>query len=144
MAKFTVTTFIDRPSQEVFDFTTNPANWPQWQSGTVSAEWSSEDPVGVGSTLHSVGKLLGRELASDLEIIQWDPPNLFGYKLDNGPIKVEAMNKLEPQDGGTLLVQDFQGEVGGFFKIAESLAVKQIKKQIETDGNSLKKILEAK
>jgi uncharacterized protein YndB with AHSA1/START domain len=144
MAEFTVTTFIDRPPQEVFDFATNPANFPKWQSGAVSADWTSEGPVGVGSTMHSVSRLLGRELESDAEITQWDPPNLFGWKFNSGPIKVENTNKLEPKDGGTLLVQDFQGEVGGFFKIAESLAVKQIQKQVKTDGNTLKKVLEAK
>ena len=144
MAKFQVTTFLNRPLQEVFDFTSNPANWPQWQSGTVSADWSSDRPVGVGSTMHTVGRLLGRELVSDFEITQWDPPNLWGMKMDNGPIKVENIIKYEPKDGSTLLVQELQGEVGGFFKIAEGLAVKQIQKQVETDHNALKKLLEAK
>jgi len=144
MAKFTVSTFIDRPTQEVFDFTSNPANWTQWQSGTISADWSSEGPVGVGSTMHTVGRLLGRELESDFEITQWDPPNLWGLKMDNGPIKAENIIKNEPKDGGTLLVQELQVEVGGFFKIAEGLAVKQIQKQVETDHNALKKLLGAK
>ena len=49
MDTFTVTTFINRPLQEVFDFITNPANSAQWQSGTESAKWASEGPVGVGS-----------------------------------------------------------------------------------------------
>ena len=55
MATFTATTFINRPLQEVFDFATNPANFAQWQSGTESAEWSSE-----GQRLESRG---GRFLA---------------------------------------------------------------------------------
>ena len=33
MNTFEVTTFINRPVQEVFDFTINPANATQWQSG---------------------------------------------------------------------------------------------------------------
>ena len=143
MATFTVTTFINRPPQEVFDFVTNPANFSQWQSGTESAEWSSEGPVGPGSTVHSVGRLLGRDMEIDSEITQWDPPNLWGLKVSSGPLKVESMNKFESKDGGTLLIQDFQGEIGGFFKIAEGLAVKQVQKQVENDGNSLKMLLEA-
>ena len=144
MNTFTVTTFIKRPLQVVFDFITDPANSAQWQSGTESAKWSSEGPVGVGSTVHSVGRLLGREFAVDSEITEWNPPNVWGQKSSNGPLKFENTNKFESKDGGTLLIQSFEGEVGGFFKVAEGLAIKQMQKQIETDGNTLKMLLEAK
>ena len=144
MATFTVTTFINRAPQEVFDFTTNPANFAQWQTGTKSAKWDSEGPVGVGSILHSVGKLMGREMKMDLEITQWDPPNVWGIKGGSGPMKFEGVSKFESKDGGTLVIQNFEGEVGGFFNIAEGLAIKQLQKQVETDGKTLKKLLEAK
>lgn len=80
MATFTVTTFINRPPQEVFDFMTDPANSAKWQSGTESAEWSAEGPAGVGSTVHSVGRLLGRELDLNIEITQWNPPDSYSLK----------------------------------------------------------------
>jgi carbon monoxide dehydrogenase subunit G len=144
MHTFQVTTFINRPLQEVFDFTTNPANSARWQSGTESAKWSSEGPVGVGSIVHSVGRMLGRELVVDVEITQWNPPNVWSQKGESGPLKFENTNKFESKDGGTLLIQSFEGEVGGFFKLAEGLAIKQMQKQIETDGNALKMLLEAK
>ena len=143
MSTFTATTFINRPPQEVFDFMSNPANAAQWQSGTESAEWSSEGPVGVGSIYHSVGRMMGRELVIDAEITQWDPPNLWGVKGSTGPLKYDVKNQLESKDGGTLLIQDFQGEVGGFFKLAEGLAIKRLQKQVESDGNTLKMLLEA-
>ena len=144
MNTFTVTTFINRPVQEVFDFTIDPANAAQWQAGTKSARWSSAGPVGVGSVLHQVGKFLGREIETDAEITQWNPPNVWGQKASSGPLKFENTNKYESKDGGTLLVQSFQGEIGGFFKMAEGLAIKQVQKQIESDGQNLKKLLEAK
>jgi len=143
MAKFTATIFINRPPQEVFDFVTDPANSAKWQSGTESAEWSSEGPVGVGSTIHSVGRLLGRELDLNIEITQWNPPDSYSTKAKSGPLDVEATNKFESKDGGTLLILDVEGEIGGFFKLAEGLAIKQVQKQVETDGNTLKMLLEA-
>ena len=144
MQTFEVTTFINRPPQEVFDFITNPANNSQWQSGTKSAKWVSEGPVRVGSIFHTVGQFLGRELTTDIEITQWDPPNVWGLKASNGPLKFENTNKFEAKDGGTLLIQSFQGEIGGFFKMAEGLAIKQVQNQVENDGKVLKKLLEAK
>jgi hypothetical protein len=91
-----------------------------------------------------VGQLLGREMKMDLEITQWGPPNVWGIKGGSGPVKFEGVSKFESKDGGTLVIQNFEGEVGGFFSIAEGLAIKQLQKQIETDGNALKKLLEAK
>jgi hypothetical protein len=41
------------------------------------------------------------------------------------------------------VTQHFKGEIGGFFSIAEGLAVKQLKKQVTDDGQTLKKPLEA-
>ena len=143
MVKFTVSTFIDRPQQEVFDFATDPANASKWQNGTVSSEWSSNGSVGVGSTLHSVGRLLGREIDMEVEITQWEPPYLWGQRGNSGPIKFDNSNKFEARDGGTLLVQTFEGEIGGFFKMAEGMAIKQLQKQVEADGKTLKGLLEA-
>ena len=143
MATFTVTTFINRPLQEVFDFMTNPASFAQWQSGTKSAKWASDGPVGVGSIFQSVGEMMGREMKFDGEITQWDPPNMWGIKGGSGPMKFEGISKFESKDGGTQVTQTFQGEVGGFFSIAEGLAIKQLQKQVENDGGALKKLLEA-
>ena len=87
--------------------------------------------------------MLGRELDLNVEITQWNPPDSYSIRAKSGPMDVEATNKFESKDGGTLLIQDFQGELGGFFKLAEGLAIKQVKKQVETDGNALKMLLEA-
>ena len=121
---------------------TDPANSARWQSGTQSAEWSSEGPVGVGSVVHSVTRLLGREMTIDAEITRWDPPKVWDLKGATGPMTFEVSNVFEPTDGGTQVTQHFQGEIGGFFKIAEGLAVKQLQKQVTADGQTLKKLLE--
>jgi carbon monoxide dehydrogenase subunit G len=143
MDTFEVTTFINRPPQEVFDFMTNPANASRWQAGTKSAQWTSEGPVGVGSMYHTVSKLVGLEMTMDVEITQWDPPNVWGMKSSSGPMKFEATMNFESKDAGTLVIQNFRGELGGLFNIAEGMAVKQMQKQVETDGQALKKVLEA-
>jgi uncharacterized protein YndB with AHSA1/START domain len=143
MNTFEVSTFINRSPQEVFDFMTNPANATKWQDGTISGKWGSDGPVGVGSILHTVGKFLGRTLEMEAVVTQWNPPSVWGQKGSSGSMKFENTNKYEPKDGGTLLVQIFQGETGGLFKLAEGLAVKQMQKRIESDGQALKKLLEA-
>jgi carbon monoxide dehydrogenase subunit G len=143
MYKFESSTFINRPPQEVFDYVTNPANYAKWSSGIQSAEWTSDGPPGVGSTVKGVAKFLGRKIEFVTEITGWDPPNLWRVKSVGGPIPFESTSKFEAQGDGTLLTETFQGELGGFFKLAEGLVGKQFEKQIEAERAALKLLLES-
>lgn len=143
MFTYNATTFINRPQQEVFDFVSNPANNPKWQGNFISAEWTSEGPVGVGSTQNSVGRLLGREVEATAEVTVWDPPNQFAFKLPKGPYPVEGTNIFESKENGTQVTQRGTGEPGSFFKLAEGLVGKQLQKQLETNLSALKIYLEA-
>ena len=135
---------INRPQQEVFHFVSNPANTSQWSSTTKAAEWTSGGPAGVGSTWHQIDKFLGRKLDSTIEVTIWAPPNQFGYKVVSGQAEgSERMIRLEPQATGTRLTSTFQGEIGGIFKIAKGLVLKQAKKQSDAEHDALKLLLES-
>ena len=143
MITYETSIFINRPPQEVWPYISNPVKYSQWQSGADSAEWTSVGPPGVGSTTREVGKILGRKMEGTVQITAWDPPNVLGRKSVGGPIRFEITIKLEPKDEGTQLNAHVQGELGGFLKIAEGLAGKQIEKQTEADFEALKLLLEA-
>ena len=134
--------FVNRPQQEVFDFVSNPANTHAWQDNMESLEWTSEGPVGVGSTQRAVTRFLGRDVDATVEFVTWDPPNQFGWKVASGPIPVEATSTFEARDNGTQLTMCAQVEAGGFFRIAEPLVKKQLEKQHETNMAALKSLLE--
>ena len=142
MATFDTSIFINRPRQEVWDFITNPANHDKWGSSTESAEWTSDGAPGVGSTYRSVGKLLGRKIETTAEIIIWDPPNKHGHKSISGMFPIEVTMKFEPKEDGTQLNVHIHAEIGGFFKMAEGLVQKQLEKQLGTDFQTLKQLLE--
>ncbi len=134
--------FIDRPQQEVWDFVSNPLNDPQWRSSLESAEWTSEGPPGVGSTQRTVARFLGRKLDATGEVTIWDPPHKIGLIVVSGPVPWESTMKLEPKENGTQLTVSGQGELGGFFKMAEGLVGKQAKKTADTEYDALKLLLE--
>ena len=56
---------------------------------------------------------------------------------------MEVTNELEPQDGGTNLIITGRAEFGGLFKLAEGLISKQLEKQMDTDHNTLKLLMES-
>jgi carbon monoxide dehydrogenase subunit G len=143
MFKYEKSVFINRPQQEVFDFVTDLSNDSKWQSSIESVERVSDGPIGVGSTWRYVTKLLGRKNETEIQMTSYDPPRQSTVKAVGGPIPFENTHKFQKQDSGTLLTFIGQAELGGFFKIAEGLAGKQIEKQIESDAAALKKLLEA-
>ena len=64
---------IAAPPEAVFAFVADLANLPRWQSGIVSAERTSPDPVGVGSTARVVRDMAGQSLTVDLTITDFEP-----------------------------------------------------------------------
>lgn len=143
MYTFEQSVFIKRPQEEVFEFLTNPTNDPKWRDSAVSGEWTSDGPIGVGSTKHNIDKLLGREIKSTIEVTVWDPPHKVGLKTVGGPMPYEATETFESKESGTQLTFSGQAEIGGFFKLAEGLVGKQLEKQIDKDLKGLKQYLEA-
>lgn len=141
--ELTVTTFIDRPPQEVFDYMSDVTNFPEWQADTVSAEWLAEGPIGVGSKATSEARMMGIKMKADFEITNWDPPSSWGMKGGIGPMTFENLNRFESQDGGTQMVQEFQGELSGFLRFAEGMVLRRLTKQVAKDGQALKALLEA-
>tara|TARA_B100000745_G_C20027880_1_gene349775 strand:- start:200 stop:631 length:432 start_codon:yes stop_codon:yes gene_type:complete len=143
MIKYEYQFTVSATPQEVFDLFTNPTKDVEWRGSAVSAEWTSVPPHGVGSTIKSLDKLLGREVASTQEVTAWDSPNQYGIKGASGPMSFELTLTLEAHDNGTKATMTVEAESGGFFKIAENLFAKQLKKQVTADMDGLKRYLES-
>ena len=133
---------IDRPPAEVFAYTTDPANLPEWQSTALEAR--SEGPVQQGAHVTEVRKFLGRKMESEVEVTEYDPDKRFALKVLSGPVPFSFEQTLEPTDGGTNVRVVLEGEPGGFFKLAEPLVERAVKRQMKADYEQLKDILEAR
>ena len=60
MIKTKVTTVINRPLNEVFDYLTAGRNFPTWFAGVIkSARQTSAWPLGAGSAFEVAGQFLG-------------------------------------------------------------------------------------
>jgi uncharacterized protein YndB with AHSA1/START domain len=86
---------------EVFDFLADPANLPRWQTGIVSAERTSPDPVGVGSTARVVRELAGQRMAVDLAITTYEAGRRLVLESAVSGIGVEATLELSPRADAT-------------------------------------------
>ncbi|GEM_PF-826863 len=146
MYKFTKSVFINRSQQDVFEFLSNPANMPKWQSAVELAEWTSEGNPGVGSTYKAVVKMPGGKSENIFEITHWDPPNRYNYKSVKFSIpgSIKSSFTLAPKENNSCqLTFEAQLEAAGILKIAESMLGKQAEKGEGNTIETLKQLLEA-
>ncbi len=135
---------IDRPVEEVFAFVTDLNNDPLWQSTSLETEQTSEGPVDAGTTFRNTSKFLGRRIDSTYEVTENDPPHKQCVRITSGPIPGSGCYLFEPANGGsTRFTQIFEAEAGGFFRLAEPLVARAIRRQMEADMETLKDLLES-
>jgi carbon monoxide dehydrogenase subunit G len=144
MAKVEHTIVVERSPADVFAYLTNPENLPEWQAGVIEGRKDSPGPTAQGTSLTEVRTFLGRRMESKLEVTEYEQDRLFTIKVVSGPVPFQVRHRLEPADGGTRIHVSGEGEPGGFFKLAEPLVIRQVKRQVETNFATLKDLLEAR
>ena len=143
MATLDMSIVINRPLEEVFAFVSNPENNPKWVSMSDSVRLTSAGPIGVGTTFRSVVTILGRRIEGEVAFTEYEPNHSYAQKTTSGPIPVESQVTFERVDGGTRVTNHQVAEPGGFFKLAEPVLVRMIKRQFEADFANLKDLMEA-
>ncbi len=143
MIKMEHSVVINRSIEEVFAFVTDVEKWPQWRAEVVEVKKSSEDPVGVGTTFSGVGRFLGRRLENINEVTQYEPNRKFGFKTTSGPVSMQFTDTFESVEGGTKVSLAMEGETGGFFKLAEPIMSRMVRRQFKNNYANLKDLLEA-
>lgn len=143
MTKLEHSVVIKRSPEEVFDYMTDFGKLSQWMSELVEAKQNSEGAVSVGTTINAVSTPLGRRIESTLEVTEYEPNKRFTIKSISGPVENEDQFTLEPVGDGTKVTRLTEGEISGFFKMAEPLVVRMLNRQFETNFNNLKDLLEA-
>ena len=147
MQKFTLSVFINRSQQDVFGFLSNPANLSKWNSNFASAEWTSSDAPGPGSTYKVQAKMSGVKNEGLFEITQWDSPHRYSYKSISGlPFPIESIEStvtLSPKENGTQLTFESQFGLVGILKFAEGMFKKLAEKGDGNNFDTAKRLLEA-
>ncbi len=143
MARFDVGITIKRPVEDVFAVLSDFSNGSKWASSAAEpATKTSDGPIGVGTTWHEVGKVVGRTIETDFEFTEFETNRKVVYTMTK-PFPMTSTVTFEPVAGGTRVSQIVEGEPGGFFKLAEPLVVKLSKRQFQNDFDNLRDLMEA-
>ena len=135
---------INRSSDEVFAFLSNFENNPKWQAGMQAARFTSEGPLGIGSTYAQVAKFLGRRIESTFEVIDYEPGRMVKATSSSGSFPITFTRIAEADGDGTQVRAIIEGDASGFFKLATPILRRLVQRSVDADYANLKRILEAK
>ena len=134
---------IGRPAEDVFAYLMDVKNNIQWEKSVVEMEYTSEGPVGVGSTGRRVEKMMGTD-ESDWEITEYEENKRVAMKFESPKFRGNVGFDLEPTDAGTRLVFRMRGEVKGMVsKLLMPLFMPMVRRQVRGNFDTLKGILES-
>jgi hypothetical protein len=93
--------FLRVPVEEAFAFVSDPSKWPLFISGLRSAD-PGGDWGAPGGGARTVTRFLGRDVESDIRLVEWDPPRRFRYTMTHrGRPTLDSLRVFEEVPGGT-------------------------------------------
>ena len=109
MARFDVAITIKRPIEDVFAVLSDFSNGSKWASSAAEpATKTSDGPIGVGTTWHEVGKVVGRTIETDFEFTEFETNRRVVYTMTK-PFPMTSTVTFEPVAGGTRSQRDRRG-----------------------------------
>ncbi len=144
MAKFEKSVVINQSLEKTFEFVVNAENEPLWQTQVQEAKFTSDGPIGVGSTSAQTAHFMGRRIETTGEITEYEQNVHWAWKSTSGPIPGSGRTAFEAVgEGQTKVTISADLELGGFFKVAEPLVARSGGRLMESNLANLKDLLEA-
>lgn len=136
---------IDRPAAAIWKHMIEPERVLLWNSNMLEFEQLGEGPVSKGTRHRAVIKAPGRRMDVISEITECDEARLLAWRSVEAPFDFEMSQSLETVDGGTRLSwTGHTDSMGGFFgKLADPLVVRMFSRDVRSNLQHLKEILES-
>ena len=134
---------IARPPDEVFAFIADARNRPSWDESVDSEELTSPEPIGVGSTVRTGLRSMGRDYVLTWEIVEHDPPRRQVIESTSGPFPTTLVYELSPQPGGTVVEFSVTGRPTGMLRLLQPLIARNTQRNLDRGFPRLEEILES-
>jgi uncharacterized protein YndB with AHSA1/START domain len=136
---------IARRPEDVFAYLDQHERHGEWQPTIVSSKVETGGPIRVGTRVHEIRKVGGREQDTSYEITEHEPSRKSSFRGTAGPVRPVGTVTVEPVgDGSSSRVNLEFNLVGhGFGVLIAPLARFQAKKEIPVAQEQLKARLES-
>jgi len=138
----TISAVIDRPVRDVFGLLSDVEKTPVWHPAGVEERWTSEPPVGVGSTRIAVEKVFGTQFENEAVVTVFEPYRALGLKSISGPVPFEVDIRLTPLGASTRIEWKTQMRPEGFYRVIVPITFRFFIRQLESGLDNLKRLME--
>ena len=133
---------ISRAPAEVFAFVADARNRPLWDESVDTEELTSPEPIGVGSTVRTGMRSMGRDYILTWEVVEHDPPSRQIIESTSGPFPTTLEYQLSPRDDGTMVEFSVTGRPAGILRLLQPLLARSAQKNLDRNFPRLKRMLE--
>jgi uncharacterized membrane protein len=133
---------VSRPLDEVFAFVGDVRNRPRWDESVDSEELTSPEPIGVGSTVRTRLRSMGREYQYTWEIVEHDPPNRMRVESTSGPFPTTLVFQFFDRDDKTEVQATVMGRPSGFLRLLQPMISRSTQKNLDRGYARLERLLE--
>jgi len=145
MAPTITSTVVGRPAAEVFAYATDPTRFHEWQQGVIDGHMDQPGTPAVGTRCLTTRRIGGANRPSTSEVTHINPPNTWGVRGIDGPIRAIVDLTVEPltaQRSRLTIAVDFTGH--GIGKLLVPLVIRrEAAKEMPTNLAALKQRLES-
>jgi len=134
---------IARPLDEVFAFVSDARNRPSWDESVDSEELTSPEPIGVGSTVRTRMRSMGRDYEIDWEIVEHEPPTRQRIESTSGPFSTTLAYELAGDGDRASVRFSVTGRPTGALRLMQPLIARNTQANLDRGFARLKELLEA-
>lgn len=134
---------VRRPIEEVWAFLTDPLNLPRWSDAWRGSHLTSPGPIRPGTTFQGRRVILGVAIPWNGEVIEWDPPNTFGYSVMVLGARSRMRMRLESTLDGTRVVRVGEREPRPAQQLLSRILGPWLVRHHDARDQRLKQLLEA-
>jgi uncharacterized protein YndB with AHSA1/START domain len=139
--KFETDVRIERPAGEVFDYVSDPENFPDWNSAVQAVRRTSGEG-NAGSTYLMERDLPGGKAENELEILARSRPTEFDLRTTSGPTPFTYRYRFVSENGVTEIQLAAAVELSGVVGALGPLGARVVKRGVDGNFATLKGILE--
>ena len=135
---------IARAVDEVFAFVSDARNRPSWDDSVDSEELTSAEPIGVGSTVRTRMRSMGRDYEIGWEIVEHEPPTRQRIESTSGPFSTTLVYDLTGNSDETSLRFSVTGRPTGPLRLMQPLIARATQRNLDNGFARLKEMLETR
>ena len=136
------TVVINRSAGDVFDYVMDIAHDGQWRTGIVEAAYTSDGPLGVGTTGFDRISANGRDMIAEWTTVEYEPGILARWTFDSGPLQGSGGYVCEPAGAGTRFTLEADVKPTGAYRWLGPIYGVIVRRLNLADVRRLKSILE--